>query len=143
MDYYEELAGLDVVGCCLDCPNSYDGCLCPDCMCTKCDMYDGNNSCCKYPDVWAEERTRNIQVLFTTNEFGHTLIRVKTTGPVDKKDYADFKLFLQEHFKYNFEVEAWEVYSENWLFVKSLRKALKVAHFLPEEIVAVASPLAA
>lgn len=36
MDYY----GLEDKGCCLICPNGYDGCLCYKCKCRKCDNYE-------------------------------------------------------------------------------------------------------
>jgi hypothetical protein len=128
VDYYKD----DSLGCCLACSDSYDGCLCFDCNCTKCDMYDPEDHCCEYPALWAAERSRNIEVLFTTNEVGHTIIQVKTIGPVNTEDYAYFKPFLQEHFKYNHEVEAWETYSENWRFVRALLKALAAAGFEPK-----------
>jgi len=33
----------EIKGCCLDCPNGYEGCLCYDCKCKKCYWYIENN----------------------------------------------------------------------------------------------------
>ena len=55
-DFYEQ------EGCCMTCPDSYPGCLCYDCMCTKClwymppEEYDGEKGHCGMIDELAEQR---------------------------------------------------------------------------------------
>jgi hypothetical protein len=49
-DYYH----IQDSGCCLICPNSYDGCLCYNCKCRKCDAYD--RGICSYVDYFKQQR---------------------------------------------------------------------------------------
>lgn len=58
-DYYVEEYDS---GCCLKCSDSYEGCLCFDCKCTKCYWYitpeewNGENGKCGKVDVLKKER---------------------------------------------------------------------------------------
>ena len=60
MDYY----ALDDLGCCLICPDAYDGCLCYNCKCKKCDWYDdsGIGRPCSKCDELIEERKALQQI---------------------------------------------------------------------------------
>jgi hypothetical protein len=121
-------------GCCMNCASAEPGCLCFDCQCSQCNYYTGDS--CSIADNLREENYQrmasNLEIVFTT-EYGNTLIQIKTIGPVVKSDYARFKPFLQAHSHYNFERQCYEVFSENWRFVRWLRMKASECGFSPTE----------
>ncbi len=48
-------------GCCLDCDDSHDGCLCHDCGCTKCYWYNQEGFCDKVAVLKEEGRLKAIE----------------------------------------------------------------------------------
>lgn len=134
-------------GCCLKCDEAEPGCLCFECKCRECDDYvsGGYNAEGEYggycsqriafqeeAEAAKEEMSQNLVVNYTT-ECENTIIEIKTTGPVIKDDYAKLKPFLLEHCRYNYDKKCYEVFTENWGFVRRLRFALLSANFAFEE----------
>jgi hypothetical protein len=131
-DHYDEK------GCCLTCADSHQGCMCYNCRCSKCDYHsDYNGKCLKINELQEErekEMASNIEVVFTVNEFGHTLIKIRTIGPVNKENYAEFKPFFREHnFRWSNEMHCYWQYSENWRFIRLLRQELTNCGFISNE----------
>lgn len=58
-DYYNESLEKDMPGCCLNCPNAGPGCLCFDCMCTKCYWYDPLDQRCEMAHILSEKQRKN------------------------------------------------------------------------------------
>ena len=59
------------VGCCLNCPSSYPGCLCYECKCKKCYWYGSSESggWCEKIDVLKKERKNKIKLKYLIEEF--------------------------------------------------------------------------
>lgn len=76
-DWYE----IDDFGCCLNCPDSYEGCLCYNCKCTRCywysppEEYDGEKGHC--------DKTDKLKLKKWSNKFKGTI--VDYDKPIDKK----------------------------------------------------------
>lgn len=68
-DYYE----LEDQGCCLICEEGYEGCLCYNCKCSKCEHYSGNDpdadvrnedtggEVCLLPIFWKFKKNREFE----------------------------------------------------------------------------------
>ena len=86
-DYYE--CELDE-GCCLKCSESYDGCLCFECKCTKCywycppEEYDGEKGHCDKTEDLIEEGKRKAREYYKK---------------LDKKKAREYRKWYKNNFK--------------------------------------------
>lgn len=86
-DYSEEN-----IGCCLNCPDAYPGCLCSDCCCKKCywycppEEYDGENGHCDKTDHLKEERKKRFKEELTRKAYEKYLISKKLKEDNKKKE---------------------------------------------------------
>lgn len=59
------------VGCCLNCPNSYEGCLCFDCKCSKCLYYtppqdwDGSHGKCELAMELSQSKKKELSEFYS------------------------------------------------------------------------------
>lgn len=85
-DYYDS----EEDGCCLNCENAKDGCLCFECKCTKCYWYrkdDNNeNGYCELPIIWKNKRESKLK------KYKSTFIDYSRVGlSNEQRQIGDFK----------------------------------------------------
>ena len=84
-------------GCCLNCSESHEGCLCFDCKCTKCDEYSDGN-CLLANELRADNSNLAIRI-------DRYFISLKFIGPIITDNYNDIRDYIRSHFTWdkNFE----------------------------------------
>lgn len=112
-DYYE----LEDRGCCLHCEDSYEGCLCYNCKCSKCIHYSGNDpdadvknedtggEVCLLPIYWKDHNDSkshfkiNKIIRQTQKAIQCTLINIKTGELSDKPFWIPLSVLDKNYVK--------------------------------------------
>jgi len=116
LDYYEICRFGE--GCCLKCPNAEEGCLCPECRCTKCFWYtppeehDGEKGHCDKTDELIKEKRRKWKKNIIYLEKRDNLLYSKKQKAEKEKNFKGIKNY------YACQECGFEIASEKEIIIK-------------------------
>lgn len=116
----------DEIGCCLTCEEGYEGCLCFECKCRKCEEYDPEGKYCRLAITWkmyqerAEiEKIRGINTYKRFIPCTATFSNGKIIRKVNYNTVSDIPTQIIYHPKRGYP------YTYRTLLLKTIRKSKK------------------